>query len=187
MIKTPRILMATALITALSGATLALADHHGGGDGDRQFHGPKPYHQFHHGGPMHAERWLGRLGDKLALTEEQKADIKTIIDGGKDERKALKEAADKAREAEFNAIHGREGERTLRKLARASADARVDLMLHGFDTEKRIDKVLTDEQRAKLAEMKAERMARMQEHREKRQERMKEKMEQRQQSGDAAP
>ena len=79
----------------------------------------------------------------------------------------------------------RTSERALRKAVRASADARVDLMLHGFEMEKRIDKVLTDAQRAKLEAMKAERRAKMQEHREKRQERMKERMEQRQQSGEA--
>ena len=184
MIKTPRILMATALMTVLSGASLALADHHGGPDGG-QAQGPKPYHQFHQGGPMHPERWLGRLGDQLDLSEAQRDDIKAIIEDGEADGKALRDAAKQAREAEFRAVQERTSERALRKAVRASADARVDLMLHGFEMEKRIDKVLTDAQRAKLEAMKAERRAKMQEHREKRQERMKERMEQRQQSGEA--
>ena len=180
MIKMPRILMTTALVTALSGAGLALAgdDHDGKRDGHK--HDAYKAMGHKHPGAMDGEHWLSRVGDKLSLSDQQKQDIQAIFDAGKEEGKTLREAAGKAREAEMKAVQERADERTLREVAKASADARVDLMLHGFDIEKRIDGVLTAEQRTQLAELKKERKAEMKAKMEKRKQHMEQKKERKQ-------
>lgn len=179
MIKTANILKTTAFVTLLSASSLLMAGQHDGAGAEGKPHGDRQggyHHSQHHQGSMHGDRWLAHMGDKLALSEAQKAEIKEITDKSREERDALQEASSKAREAEMNAIHARESERTLRKLARNSADARVDMMVHGFDMEKRIDKLLTQEQRDKLSAMKAERMAKMMERKQQRMERHQEPM-----------
>lgn len=178
MIKTANILKTTAFVTLLSASSLLMAGQHDGASAEGKPHGYKQggHHQFHHAGPgMGGERWLARMGDKLELSDDQKAKIKDISDKSGEKRTALKEASNKAREAEMKAIHGRENEKTLRKLARDSADARVDLMVHGFEVEKRINEVLTQEQRDKLDAIKAERKAKMKEHKTERMEKYRER------------
>lgn len=175
MIKMPRILMTTALVAALSGAGLALA---GDDDSDKRgAHKRDAYksQNYAHMGAMSGEHWLKRLGDKLSLSDQQKQEIETIFTAGKAEGETLHEAARKAREAEMTAVGARADEGALRNAARASADARVDVMLHGFEIEKRVDKVLTAEQRSQLAELKKEHKAEMKANMEKRKEHMKDK------------
>lgn len=178
MIKTANILKTTAFVTLLSASSLLMAGQHDGASAEGKQHGDRQggYHHYQHGSHgMHGERWLAHMGDKLALTDDQKAKIKEISDKSREEREALREASSKAREAEMNAIHARESEGTLRKLARDSADARVDMMVHGFDMEKRINDVLNQEQRDKLEAIKAERMAKMQERKQQRMEKHQER------------
>lgn len=179
MIKTANILKTTAIVTLLSASSLLLAGQHDGAGAEGKHYGDRAggyQHSQFHGGPMHGERWLAHMGDKLQLSETQKADIKAIADESKAERESLRNASKEARQAEMTAIQARESERTLRKLARKSADARVDMMVHGFEMEKRIDAVLTEEQRDKLAAMKAERKTKMEERRQQRMERHQERM-----------
>lgn len=179
MIKTANILKTTAFVTLLGASSLLMAGQHSGDGAEGKHHGGKEgrYHHFHSAERgMHGERWLTHMGEKLELSDAQKEQIKAITDAASAEKKALREASSNAREAEMNAIHNRETEKNLRKLARDSADARVDMLVYGFDTEKRVDAVLTETQRAKLAEIKTERSAKMQEHKERRMEKHRERV-----------
>lgn len=60
-------------------------------------------------------------------------------------------------EAERNGFTSASDEHTLKALARATADSRVDLLLNQRTTEKSIEQLLTDEQKAQLEQHKVDR------------------------------
>jgi Spy/CpxP family protein refolding chaperone len=149
-----------ASVLLVSGASLAgdesPMNRHG--DGHGYHHGKECNHRDHQGhghyrdGKVPGERWLSRMSEKLELTDDQRRDIETL----------MKEARDSGVWKRFHeasvALHGamREdaGEEKLRELARAKADARVDLILQRRQVRERIHGVLSEEQRRQLEAMK---------------------------------
>ena len=104
---------------------------------------------------------LGRMGDKLGLTEEQRTEIKGILENCKENQeatkgtiqegmKALHEAAEDGTEAEIIAA------------GKALGDALTNQALQKSATMKAVKAVLTDEQVAQLDEIKAGMKERMQ-------------------------
>ena len=109
--------------------------------------------------------FLGRMGQRLNLTEEQKEQIKAIIETNKEDEtcrekiheamKALNEAAAEGKEAEIIAA------------GKALGEAFTQQALKRADTMKQVKAVLTEEQLAQLEELKTEMKERMQQWREK--------------------
>jgi Spy/CpxP family protein refolding chaperone len=129
-------------------------------------------HHGMHGDHFGSERWLEMMTGKLELSDDQNNQVKSILDATKNESQALRKSMRENMQAERNAVDSDVSERELRKLARETADSRVDLMLFGQSVEGKIRAVLTEEQNAKLDEMKASRKIHRQERMEKWQQRM---------------
>ena len=164
--KKSNLVLATLLASVLGfGSTAAMAE---GGDGERSWkhhsgkhHGGK--RGGRHGGGMHM---MKRMAKKLGLTDDQKAQMKTMRETQKADNQALRDQMKQLREDMQNldpsdgtavaAIAARKGELS-RQMFIARSQARV-----AFES------ILTEDQKAKLAEMKAKRKARMQERMEKR-------------------
>ena len=104
---------------------------------------------------------MGRFGERLGLTEEQKTAIKEIAD-------ANKEKATEAGKAVREAIQGlnkaaNEGETAdIEAAGKAVGDAFTKQALQRAATTKAVKGVLTEEQQAKLEELKTEMKDRMQ-------------------------
>ncbi|MDH4202275.1 MAG: Spy/CpxP family protein refolding chaperone [Phycisphaerae bacterium] len=104
---------------------------------------------------------MGRFGERLGLTEEQKTAIKEIAD-------ANKEKAAEAGKAVREAIQGlnkaaNEGEKAdIEAAGKAVGDAFTKQALQRAATTKAVKGVLTEEQQAKLEELKTEMKDRMQ-------------------------
>ncbi|WP_250462001.1 Spy/CpxP family protein refolding chaperone [Microbulbifer litoralis] len=123
----------------------------------------------HHGGPPHFKhRMFERLADELALTEGQKAQLKANREAGRqaheDQRGKRHELHKQLREA----IEAGADQATLDQLGAQLGKLEVSQMQAMAQQRKQFEAILTDEQKAKLEELKAERRARWQEHREKR-------------------
>ncbi|OQY08057.1 MAG: hypothetical protein B6I25_00125 [Planctomycetales bacterium 4572_13] len=105
---------------------------------------------------------LGRMADKLDLTEEQRADIKAITEEAKPEesRQAVRKAIKTLHEATAN---GTEAE--IIAAGKAVGDAFTEQALLRAATMKEVKKILTDEQLAQFEERKAEMKERMQQRR----------------------
>ena len=171
-------LMVAALVAGMTagGVGLAQAGDHRGSNGDGGKHGYHhgSHHDMEHGG-KHGGKMLGRALRKLDLSDEQKAQLKEVREAAQNESKPLRDTMHDQRRAEREALAAGADEKTLKKLARDSADTRVELMLHGREVRERMMAVLTAEQKQQLQEMKAEheanraeRMKKWQERKEKR-------------------
>lgn len=142
------------------------------GPGDREHNGGYNHHTKE--GRYHESHfWLGKMSDKLNLTDDQKGEIKGILDKGAEDAKPLREAMWEGKKAEREAADAGAKAAELKKLAHKTADARVELMIHGKGIEEEVRAVLTEEQQARLDQLKATRRA----HMEARTERWKEKRE----------
>ena len=109
---------------------------------------------------------LGRIGDRLELTEEQRTEIKGIFEDSKEDREALRAAIQEAMKALHEATQdGTEAE--IIAAGKALGDAHTNQALQKAATMKSVKAVLTDEQIAQLGEVKAEMKERMQQRREK--------------------
>lgn len=141
---------------------------------------PMQKHRGKHGGPMargvgtmHGPGMLlGRLGDELELTDEQRAKIKTLLDETRPEMERLREEMrstgralaqlspdDKAYDATVATASRRMGELTARMIQQRSA------------LRARTHAVLTAEQKTRMAELRTKKMERMQQWRERREQR----------------
>ena len=107
---------------------------------------------------------LGRLADKLELTEEQRAEVKAIVEGTQPEaeeaRKAVREAMKALHEA---TTKGTEAE--IIAAGKAVGDAFTEQALLRAAIMKQVKEILTDEQLAQFEELKAEMRDRMQQRR----------------------
>ncbi|MBC8379473.1 MAG: Spy/CpxP family protein refolding chaperone [Planctomycetes bacterium] len=172
-------LILTVLLAALIVAPLALAAPGDGPRGPRdgqdgqQGQGPRGEGRMGmrpqgpgRGGNL-AQMLQGRLGKELNLTDEQKEAIKTIADESKtalqegrqaaqDAMQALHEAADSGTEAEIIAA------------GKAAGDALTQQALNKATVSNKIKAELTDEQLAKLEELKAEMKERFEQRRQER-------------------
>jgi len=108
---------------------------------------------------------LGRLADKLELTEKQRESIKAIREEARPEaeksRQAVREVMKTLREATAD---GTKAE--IIAAGKAVGDAFTEQALLRAATMKQVKTVLTDEQLAKLKELRAEMRERMQQRRE---------------------
>lgn len=119
-----------------------------------------------------------KMSAELALTPEQKSEITTVLEAAREQGKTLHESMRAARMAERDALESGADEATLRALAGNSADARVSMMLHSRETKKKIDAVLTEEQRQQWKKVRSEHRQMMHDH-------MKQRMEKRRASESA--
>ena len=116
------------------------------------------------GSPVHD---IKRMATKLELSTEQQGEIKAIVEKSKEETQVLREKMKANMQAERKAMEAQPSERELKKLARATADSRVDLMMHHFSVEDQVKKVLTKEQSERMQQLRDERKAHFQERAEK--------------------
>ncbi|MCA0900618.1 Spy/CpxP family protein refolding chaperone [Microbulbifer agarilyticus] len=134
-------------------------------EGDRG-HG---YHKAsHHKGGDHYERMFDRLAEKLELTEGQKAQVKANRDAGKEAREADRKAMHEVRKQLKEAIDSGADQATLNSLGTKLGELEVRKMQRRVEMHKQFEAILTDDQRAKMEQMKAERKARWEQRKERR-------------------
>ena len=103
---------------------------------------------------------LGRLADRLELTEDQRAEIKAIMEGTRPEAEEARKAVAEAMKALHEATSdGTEAE--IIAAGKAVGDAFTEQALLRATGWKQIKEVLTAEQLAKLEELKAQMKTRM--------------------------
>ena len=159
-----RVWLTAAIMGSVAASGFAVAEYGAGkgGDGEGRQGGK---HMYHHGGMYGGkagpERWLGHMAEKLELNEAQKAEVKGILEAAKADAQPLRERMRANMKAEREAFESGADEVALKKLARETADTRVELMVHGQALEQKVRAVLTAEQNAELDAHKAKRKAQM--------------------------
>jgi Spy/CpxP family protein refolding chaperone len=103
---------------------------------------------------------LGRLAERLELTEEQRAEIKAITEGTRPEAEEARKAVGEAMKALHEATDGGT-EAEIIAAGKAVGDTFTQQALLRATTTKQIKEVLTAEQLAKLEELKAQMKERM--------------------------
>ena len=99
------------------------------------------------------ERIPQRLAEKLNLTDDQKAQIKTVLSGEKDTLVPLLGQLHDARKALRAAIHASDAtEAAVRVAAARVAAVEADLAVERMKIYGKIAPILTDEQRQKIAD-----------------------------------
>lgn len=137
------------LATLLATPALSLADHHKGqGEG---------WKEGHH------ERMLEHMAERLELTEGQKAQLKANRDANQEERMAQREKMRELRKQISEAIDSGADQATLDQLGAELGQLQVSQMQDRHRRYEELESILTDEQKAKLEEMKSERKARWRE------------------------
>jgi len=144
-----------------------------GGPGGPGFFGPDGFGRGPGGGAMGLLRGLD-------LSDEQRAQVRQVMDGHRDDLRAIGERVMAARRAQDAAITaGQFDEQAVRtksaELAAVEADAAV---LHA-KLHSEVFALLTPDQQAKAAELKTQREAQMQQFRERARERVKERQQRR--------
>ena len=139
------LVLGSALVT--SGMVMAFPD------GD---HGPRGHHK---GGPHH-ERMFEHLAEKLDLTEGQKAQLKANREAGKEARKADREEMRAVHKQLREAVESGASDESLKELGNQLGQLEVRKMQRMHEKRVQFESILTNEQKAKLEEMKAERKAR---------------------------
>ena len=154
--RTAARLLGAGLFVALASGVMLTAEAAPGGDGHMPRHGGQTM-----GGPMmglHSERAL----DAINATADQRAQIKTIMDAAHTDLKAQREAGrgvhDQMRQLFTQPTVDARAVETLRLQMLAQHDQASKRMMQAMLEASR---VLTPEQRAKLAEMAARRHANM--------------------------
>jgi Spy/CpxP family protein refolding chaperone len=107
---------------------------------------------------------LGRMGDRLELTDEQRTEIEGIVESCKEDAEAIRDAIQEA----MKALHETATEGTEEEIAaagKAVGDAFTQQALKRAKTAKQIKEVLTEEQQAQLKELKVEMKEKMQQRR----------------------
>ena len=121
-------------------------------DGDEGHRG----HKGHHGGGHHKERMYEHLAEKLDLTEGQKAQLKADREASKEARKAARKEAHEVRQQLREAVEAGADQATLDALGAKIGQLEVQKMQRMHQKRVQFESILTDEQKAKLEEMKAE-------------------------------
>jgi Spy/CpxP family protein refolding chaperone len=95
----------------------------------------------------------GMLGTALGLTDAQKTQIQSIVDQSKQSLDALSAQLQAAREAEKAAIKAGKSDAELAQLAQSYSALHTQVHTIRLQTESKIYKVLTSEQRTKLEQL----------------------------------
>ncbi len=103
----------------------------------------------------------GMIGHMLDLTDAQKEQIKTITKAAFDSNQTLMTQLKASREAERAAIQAGKSDAELAQLAQSYAPLHTQLSATRLQTEAKIYKVLTPEQRAKLDKFRGNMQERM--------------------------
>ena len=167
--KTKTLIMTVALIAViLAPVALAAPDGprgpRGGGGGPGQGRGG-----FGGGGGNIAQMILGRMGEELNLTDEQKASITKIAEDSRTTNQENRQAVQEAMEA-LNKAADKGTEAEIIAAGKAAGDALTKQALQRAETSKKVKAVLTDEQNAKLEELKTQMQQRMEQMRQQRRE-----------------
>ena len=134
-----------ALLTSALLATSAYADSDGRkGPRDRQFDGPGV-------GMPHPAMMTGRMAERLGLDEAQRESVENIMSAAKPEMEALRERV-KANHEALRALSP--GDPEVQNIAISNGELATEATLLFARVRGEIDAVLTDEQRAELAELK---------------------------------
>ncbi|WP_051686827.1 Spy/CpxP family protein refolding chaperone [Microbulbifer sp. HZ11] len=128
-------------------------------DGD---HGPRHHKGEHHRGD-HKGRMFERLAEELDLTEGQKAQLKANREADKEAHKADRKAMRDLHKQLREAIESGADQATLDSLGAQLGKLEVAKMQRMHEKRQQFESILTDEQKAKLQELKAERKARFEE------------------------
>jgi len=134
----------------------------GGQDGSGQGQGPMAMGPQNPGsGGNIAQMLLGRMGERLGLSNEQKKNIKAIAKKAKRKMKENREAIQKAMQAFQKATEdGTEAE--IIAAGKVAGDALIEQALNRSAVAKKIKAELTEKQNAQLKEMKTKMKKRMQ-------------------------
>jgi Spy/CpxP family protein refolding chaperone len=137
-------------------AVLAQPPGHGGHRGPGGHGGMERHHGAAHG--------LHHLFQELDLTDAQKDQVKTLFSGAKEDSQEAREAYRDARKALHEAIHAEAfNEAAIRQAAASVATFEANRAVARAELFQEILKVLTPEQRQKLAEIRADRQERFEE------------------------
>lgn len=104
---------------------------------------------------------MGMLGTAIGLTDAQKAEIKTIFETANTNNASLHEELKASREAEKAAVKAGKSDAELAQLAASYAQLHVRMHTVRLQTEAKVYKVLTPEQRAKVEKLREEMTSRM--------------------------
>ena len=116
-----------------------------------------------HGPRHHKERMFEHMADELDLTEGQKAQLKANREANKEERKADRKAMHEVRAQLRDAIESGADQATLDSLGTKLGQLEVAKMQRMHQKQMEFESILTDEQKAKLEELKAKRKAHFEE------------------------
>ena len=107
------------------------------------------------GGRGFGGRGFERIAEKLNLSDEQKAQVKTILEDSKTRVKPLMESMREShKQAENLGTDGTFNEEQVNQIANAQAETSRQIFIEREKTKARIFAVLTPEQRAEAAKMK---------------------------------
>ena len=140
---------------ALPGGAFADEHHgqHGGGD---------------HGKGHHMQEMFDRMAEKLDLTEEQRAQLKTKREAHHDALKSLKKQKHELRDEIRTALDSGADQTKLDGLAAQLGAVELRMMQQHHQMHKELESVLTDEQKAKMEQMRSEHQERRMKRREER-------------------
>jgi protein CpxP len=137
------------------------------------FRGPDGFGRGGFGGPMALLRGLD-------LTEDQRAQVRQVMDSHRDELRAIGERVMAAHRAQDDAVTAAQfDEQVVRSKSAELAAVEADAAVLRAKLHSEVFAVLTPEQQAKAAELKAQRQADMQQFRERTRERVKERQQRR--------
>jgi Spy/CpxP family protein refolding chaperone len=161
----------TALVHAQAQGTPAPQERQAGPRGPGGPGGPWGHGRFGRRGPGGPMGDLGLLRG-LDLTEDQRAQVRQIMQGHRDEFRAVGERLQAAHRAQQDAVEATPfDENAVRARAADVAAIQADAVVLRAKVRSDVFAVLTPEQQAKAAELKAQRAQRMEQFRQQRQQR----------------
>ena len=167
--KKTNLVLATVLTTIIGfGSGAAMADDNASGERSWKHHSGKS-HDGKRGGKRGGKHMMMKMAKKLDLTDEQKAQMKSLREAQRGNNQALR-AEMKALKAEMYALDPNDSNAVDALAAKKGALAEKMFKARN-DQRVAFENLLTEEQKAKLAEMKAKRQARMEKRKQKRMER----------------
>ena len=135
-----------------AGYSSDLAAHKNHNKAQKSFHGDK---QFGHG--MSVKRAMRRLA-VLDLTEEQRAEIKSLVKAGIEESKPQRDALSAKHQQMKKLMHAETAdESAIKSLTAEMANIKSDLMILHINKRQQVADLLNDEQRETLNKMKNQR------------------------------
>jgi len=109
------------------------------------------------GGEGHHKRAYEHIARELQLTEGQKAQLKANRDGTREARKAQREQMNELRKQIHTAIESGADQAAVDQLGAELGKLKVQQMQNHYQMRQQFEEILTEEQKAKFEELKAER------------------------------